>query len=340
MLLMNPSRVVSTERLIDGLWAEAPPEGAVNTVHAHVSHLRRSLGGAVAIVTQPPGYILPVQRDQVDLLRFEDFVTAARNIPREGPIDVPNTERAVGLLDEALALWRGTALDDLGGGEFADNARSFLEERRLGVSEDRMDLWLILRRYRDVVEACEELLRTHPLRETLWEKLLIALYRSGRQADALARYRDCRDVLIKELGVEPMPRLQLLEQQILNHDDALARGRPGSTVVPRAARTASGTITVLRPRLQASLIIDGAGPVVLAERLIVGRHPSCDIVLSDDGTISRRHAEIRLTSGRHLLLDLSSSNGTWVAGRPVLQHLLEDGDVITIGDHQLRYQIG
>jgi DNA-binding SARP family transcriptional activator len=340
MLLMNAGRPVSTERLIVGLWEEGPPAGAVNTVQAHVSHLRRALRGTGAVLmTQAPGYLLRVERTHFDLLRFEDLVSAARAaVDGEEAAAARAQEAAVGRLDQALALWRGTPLDDLGPGEFADNARAFLQERRLGVVEDRVDLLLALRRYREAAENCESVLVTHPLREAVWEKLLLALYRSGRQADALARYRDCRDILIGELGVEPMPQLRRLEQQILNHDPVLDPGPRSATVAPTGARSATGTTTVLHARLQADLVVDGDEVVALAGRMIVGRHPSCDVVLSDDGAVSRRHAEIRFAGGRHMLLDLSSSNGTWVAGRPVLQHLLEDGDVFEVGSHQLLYR--
>jgi DNA-binding SARP family transcriptional activator len=335
MLLMNAGRTVSTERLIEGLWEENPPDGAVNTVQAHVSHLRRTLQATdVELATQAPGYLLRLGRHQVDLLRFEDLVSAARNATGGKTAD----EGAVALLDQALALWRGSPLDDLGPGVFADNARAFLEERRLGVIDDRLDLLLSLRRHRDVVETCETVLATSPLRESVWEKLLIGLYRSGRQADALARYRDCRAVLLDELGVEPMPQLRRLEQQILNHDRALDPGPPDATVVPSVGSVSTGTATLMRPRLAAELVIDDSEVVALAGRMILGRHPSCDVVLPGDGSVSRRHAEIRLASGRHVLLDLSSSNGTWVAGQPVLQHLLAEGDVIQIGDHRLVYR--
>jgi DNA-binding SARP family transcriptional activator len=341
---MNAGRVVSTERLIDGLWEDEPPDGAVNTVQAHVSHLRRVLASAdVALLTQPPGYLLRLARHQLDLLRFEDLVTDARNSVQDGRESKELLEQAADLYARALDLWRGTALDDLGPGTFADNARAFLEQRRLGVIDDRVELLVELRRYREAVETCEELLASQPLRESVWEKLLVALYRSGRQADALARYRDCRQVLLDELGVEPMPRLRQLEQQILNHDKALEPSERGATVVPpvvgQASGATSGPATVLRTRRrEAELIVDEDRSVALSDRVILGRHPSCDVVLSDDVTVSRRHAEIRLASGRHVLLDLSSANGTWIDGQPVLQRLLEDGDVISIGDHQLRYR--
>ena len=337
MLLMTANRIVSVDRLTDGLWGEEPPDGAVNTLQAHVSHLRRALAvGDVAILTQPPGYLLRVDPDQVDLLRFEQLTQRAHDHEGDGLL-----RDALADLTSALDLWRGPALEDLAASPFADSARTFLEERRLGVLEDRLSLLGRMGRHQELIEGCEAVLAVHPLREAVWEKLIVALYRSGRQADALAKYRLCRDLLLDELGVEPMPRLQQLEQQILTHDSRLQPARRTTTamVVATAGRPApSGQVTVLRARrLDATLVLGDGTTVPLAERTVLGRHRDCDITL-DDPMVSRRHAEIRLTDGRHVLLDLSSSNGTWVAGHPVLQHPLRDGDTIQLGDQVLRYR--
>jgi SARP family transcriptional regulator, regulator of embCAB operon len=338
MLLLTADRVVSVDRLIAGLWEEDPPEGAVNTLQVYISQLRRLLIKTDAdLLTEPPGYRLCVRPDQLDLLQFEDLTATAREHAGTGDAD-----RAVGLLDEALALWRGAPLDDLGPGSFADNARTFLTERRLGVVDDRLRLLLGLRRYREVVEDAEAVVADFPLRESVWEKLMVALYRAGRPADALARYRDCRRLLLEELGVEPMPRLRALEQQILNHDRRLDPGpRTDALVIPTGrpgVGNVTGTATQLRPRrLDAALTLPDGQTIPLAEDTVLGRHASCDVVLPDPA-VSRRHAEIRLTNGRHVLLDLSSANGTWVAGKPVMQHLLEDGDTFELGGVKLHYR--
>ena len=337
MLLMTANRVVSVDRLTDGLWGEEPPDGAMNTLQAHVSHLRRALAvGDVAILTQPPGYLLRVEPEQVDLLRFEQLTQRANDLADRG-----HAREALADLTGALQLWRGPALEDLGSSTFGDSARTFLEERRLGVLEDRLTLLGRLGRHQEQIESCEAVLAVHPLREAVWEKLIVALYRSGRQADALAKYRTCRELLQDELGVEPMPRLQQLEQQILNHDKRLQPARRTTTamVIASPAQPApSGQVTVLRARrLDAALVLGDGSTVPLAERTVLGRHRDCDITL-EDPMVSRRHAEIRLTNGSHVLLDLSSSNGTWVAGRPVLQHPLRDGDTIKVGDQVLRYR--
>jgi DNA-binding SARP family transcriptional activator len=337
MLLLNAGRVVSAERLIDGLWAEEPPAGASNTLQAHVSHVRRALEGTDAVLlTRPPGYLLQIAPGALDLHRFDAMTQQGRESLAHG-----DCAAAAEWLREALALWRGPALEDLVAGPFTDSARAFLDERRLGVVDDRLELLLRLRQDHQVIEVCEAVLADDPLRESVWQHLILALYRSGRQAEALAKYRQCRDVLLEELGVEPMPRLRRLEQQILNHDRHLDPGprTTGAYVVATTAHTRpTGAATMVRSaRLAAELVVDDGTVVELTDRVTLGRHPGCEVVL-DDPSVSRRHAEIRLANGRHVLLDLSSSNGTWVAGQPVLQHVLADGDEFQVGDKSLRYR--
>ena len=338
MLLMNAGRPVSVDRLIDEMWGDNPPDGPVNTLQVHVSQLRRALAaGNATILTQPPGYLLRTSPAQLDLLMFEQLAHRGNDL-----LDAGEHAQAAQALGEALALWRGPPLENLADGPFVASARSFLDERRLGVTEDRLRLLLELRRDREVIEIGEGLLTTHPLRESVWETVILALYRSGRQADALARYRACRDLLLDELGVEPMPSLQMLERQILNHDRVLVPAvRPTSALVIPSGRGSIGETagaTVQRTqRIDADLVLPDGTVVALPERVVLGRHPDCDVVLQDS-QVSRRHAEVRLVSGRHMLLDLSSSNGTWIDERPVLQHLLSDGDTFRVGDQLIAYR--
>ena len=330
MLLMNAGRPVSVDRLIDGVWGDSPPDGAVNTLQVHVSQLRRALAvGDATILTQPPGYLLRCSPVQLDLLMFEKLAHRGNDLLAAG-----EHAQAAQALGEALALWRGPPLENLPDGPFVESARTFLDERRLGVTEDRLRLLLTLRRDREVIEVGEDLLATHPLRESVWETVILALYRSGRQADALAHYRACRELLLDELGVEPMPGLQMLEQQILNHDRLLVPAvRPTSALVIPSGRPGGQTVgqTVQRAQRRDSDLVLADGSV------LPGRHPDCDVVLHDS-QVSRRHAEVRLVNGRHLLLDLSSSNGTWIDDQPVLQHLLSEGDTFRIGDQVIAYR--
>ena len=338
MLLMNAGRPVSVDRLIDEMWGDNPPDGSVNTLQVHVSQLRRALAaGDATILTQPPGYLLRTSPAQLDLLTFEHLAHRGNDL-----LDAGDHAQAAQALDEALALWRGPPLENLPDGPFVASARSFLDERRLGVTEDRLRLLLKLGRDREVIEVGEELLATHPLRESVWETVILALYRSGRQADALARYRACRELLLDELGVEPMPGLQMLERQILNHDRVLvpAVRQTSALVIPSgpgsSGETAGATVQRTQRR-DADLVLPDGTVVPLPERVVLGRHPDCDVVLHD-AQVSRRHAEVRLVSGRHMLLDLASSNGTWIDERPILQHLLSDGDTFRIGDQLIAYR--
>jgi DNA-binding SARP family transcriptional activator/pimeloyl-ACP methyl ester carboxylesterase len=237
VLLLHANEVVSSDRLVEALWGERPPATGSKALQMHVSELRdllepeRARGGPGRILlTRPPGYELRVEEGQLDLQRFEDAVGKARAAARAG---LPR--QAADGLREALALWRGPALADLGFEDFlqADIAR--LEELRLAALEDRIDADLALGRHADLPAEVESLVVRHPLRERLRAQLMLALYRSGRQAEALEVYRDARRALTGELGIEPGRELQELQHAILRHDPALDRRGEGE---PETARFA------------------------------------------------------------------------------------------------------
>jgi DNA-binding SARP family transcriptional activator len=223
VLLLHPNEVVSSERLIDELWGERPPATAGKVVHTYVSQLRRLLGPD-AIETRPPGYLLHVESGKLDADRFHALVAEARGLAgRE------DNTLAARRYREALALWRGPPLADVSFGSFARNEVEQLDEERLGAVLDLIDCELALGHHEEVVAELETLVRQHPLRERPRAQLMLALYRCGRQADALAAYRDARHMLVEELGLEPGPELQELEKAILAHDQQLtapARARP------------------------------------------------------------------------------------------------------------------
>jgi DNA-binding SARP family transcriptional activator len=227
VLLLSAGRVVPVERLADDLYGGAAPATAVTQVQRHVSELRRLLPEA-RLETVPPGYVLRVEPDQLDLHRFERLVESGVDRLERG-----DAADARALLHEALGLWRGSALADLADEPFAQSATARLEELRLAALERRLAADLALGRATEVVPELEELVAANPLRERLVEQLMLALYRSGRQADALAVYRARRACLIEELGLEPGPALHQLELAILHHDPALAADTRTST--PRAA---------------------------------------------------------------------------------------------------------
>jgi DNA-binding SARP family transcriptional activator len=213
LLLLTPNRPVSVDRLLDALWGGDPPGAAPNALQYHVSQLRKALADGAPIVTQESGYLIQLDPEQLDLLRFERLVAAAESV---------DPDRASQLLAEALGLWRGEPLSDL-----ADDVLSQAEAQRLGAGrlaalERRIDADLALGRHAQLVPELEALVRTHPLHEGLVGALMRALYGAGRQADALDVYRTTRHTFDTELGIEPSPFLRELERAILRHDAELS----------------------------------------------------------------------------------------------------------------------
>jgi len=215
LLLTRPNEVVSTDRLIDELWGAKPPRTALNTVQYYVSQLRKLLG-AERIVTRPPGYAIRIAGGELDLQEFELLLERG------------NAEA----LHEALALWRGPPLADFVYEPFAREEIVRLEELRLDAHERRVEADLARGRGAELVAELEQLIAAHPLRERLRGQLMLALYRSGRQAEALAVYQDARRTLVDELGIEPGPPLQELERAILRQDPTL---NPAASTASTAA---------------------------------------------------------------------------------------------------------
>jgi class 3 adenylate cyclase len=214
-LLLHQGEVVSVDRLIEDLWGGEPPAGARHALEAHASRLRQTLGDSAPLVARPPGYLLEVDASSIDSLRFERLLEKAR-----GALDSGEHEPAAEWVRAALALWRGPALADFTYEPFAQGQIGRLEELRWDALELRIDCDLELGR-RDLVAELEALVAAEPLRERLREQLMLALYRQGRQADALAAYHAARSTLMEELGVEPNPNLRALEAAILRQDPAL-----------------------------------------------------------------------------------------------------------------------
>jgi DNA-binding SARP family transcriptional activator len=224
ILLLRANEVVSTDRLADQLWGETPPPSAAKAIQVYVSKLRKELGEN-RLLTRAPGYVLIVEPSELDLGRFEQLVANAR---RADPHD------AAAVLREALGLWRGEPLADLEYEAFAQAEISRLEELRLAVLEERIDADLASGRHRETLGELEALVAAHPLRERLAGQLMLSLYRSGRQAEALDVYHRTRQVLVDEIGLEPNPALQRLEKAILNQDASLDLAQPQSEAPERA----------------------------------------------------------------------------------------------------------
>ena len=239
VLVIHRGEVLSTDRLIDELWADRPPPTAAKTVQGYVSQLRRVLGEA-AIVTRGHGYLLAVPRDQVDVARFESLVSQGQAALASG--DAVNAQQRLG---EALALWRGEPLADFAYDSFAQVEIARLKESRLTAIEARIDAGLALGEHSRLVAELEALVHQHPLRERLVAQLMLALYRSGRQAEALECYRVARSRLVEELGLEPGRELRELEGAILAHDRRLDSPTRGSARgPPRIARRRRGGLVV------------------------------------------------------------------------------------------------
>lgn len=215
ILLLSANRVVSVERLADDLYAGAPPVTAVTQVQRQVSELRKVLGAA-AIETRSPGYVLHVEPDGLDLDRFERWT-------HEAALARGRSDHAAAaeLAARALDLWRGAPLADVAYEPFAQTAIGRLEELRLAALEQRFEAELALGRHGSVLAELEALVWDNPLRERLRGLLMLALYRAGRQVDALEAFRAARELLVEELGIEPSRTLVDLQRAILTHDPSL-----------------------------------------------------------------------------------------------------------------------
>ena len=231
ILLLHRNQSVSRDRLIDGLWGESPPRTASHTLDDYVSRLRKTIG-AERIVRDNGGYVLHVEADELDLDRFEALLERGRAAEAAG-----DAATAGAVLSEALSLWRGRPLADLEYESFAAAEVQRLEERRLQAVEARIDAELELGHASKLVGELEELVADHPFRERLLGQLMLALYRAGRQADALEAFRAARRRFASELGIEPGPQLADLERRILAHDRSLGVERSGRRPFVRRRRT-------------------------------------------------------------------------------------------------------
>jgi predicted ATPase/DNA-binding SARP family transcriptional activator len=226
LLLLEAGSVVSVDRIVDVVWGEGPPSTAAKVVQGYVSRLRKLLPAGV-LETRQPGYRLRLGDEQLDLLRFERLRQEAVAAAAEG-----RHEAAADRLTSALALWRGPALADVAVELRLPGELARLEESRLATWEERIEEDLALGREARLVGELEALVAQHPLRERLRYQLMLTLYRVGRQADALALYRQTRELLVEELGIEPGADLQRLERLILAHDETLAPGAAFEAVLP------------------------------------------------------------------------------------------------------------
>jgi DNA-binding SARP family transcriptional activator/class 3 adenylate cyclase len=277
VLLLHANETLSSERLIDELWGESPPANALKTLQVHVSRLRKALPADV-LMTRGHGYELRLGPDDLDAGRFERLLEEGRDaLAAERP------EEALPPLERALALWRGPPLADLAYEPFAQTEIARLEDLRVATLEQLIDAKLALGRHAEVIAELERLVDEHPYRERLRAQLMLALYRSERQADALQAYQNARRQLVEELGIEPGERLRELESAVLAQDPSLALPipepqpepepepdtAPAEPEPPRAEPAAlpSGVVTFLLTDIERSSALWEADPDAMAASL-------------------------------------------------------------------------
>jgi YVTN family beta-propeller protein len=297
-LLLRANRVVPDDVLINELWNGTPPKTAENNLQVLVSQLRRAVG-AQRLVRRAGGYVLAVEPGELDRDRFEALAAeGARLLARGEP------GAAAAALEEALALWRGPALVDVACGEVVVREIGRLEELRLSAQEDRVAALLELGRHRELVAELEALVAQHPFRERLRGQLMLALYRSGRQADALAAYRETRAAFAEELGIEPSAELRRLEQAVLRQEPTLDAPKP-TTPGRRRRRIPLGALAAV-----VAVVVLGVGAVAVAghEQRAVKVVPSSLAVI--DPATNRVVADVRL--GTEPALVAAVGDSVWV----------------------------
>jgi DNA-binding SARP family transcriptional activator len=266
VLLLRAGEVVPAERLLEDVWADDQPRAGATALRVRISQLRRALGpDGDLIKTRAPGYLITVEAGQLDVHRFE-------RLTRDGDqaLDRGEPEAAASLFEDALALWRGPALADFPYDAFAQGPAGRLEELRMAAREQLVAAQLALGRHGRILGELRELVAEYPLRERLWAHLILALYREGRQADALEAYRHARRTLTDQIGIEPGPELRMLEQQVLNQDPALA----GEVRAARPARTvlavASSDVTVDALAAVGATLARDAGAELIVSAIVAG----------------------------------------------------------------------
>jgi DNA-binding SARP family transcriptional activator len=316
LLVLDAPTPVTADVITEQLWGDDPPSDVSGSLQSYVSRLRSSFAGARdVLVTRGSAYFLDIGPDRCDASRFEDATRLARSLLHEG-----RHADASSAFREALAMWRGRALQDVGGTR-AEAEAMRLNELRLAALEDRLEADLAVASPAELVAELEVLALQHPLRERFWAQRMRALYRAGRQADALAAYDELRSRLSDELGLDPSEELRLLHQAILRQDASLAAGAEP----PAPAGAARLQIHVRGPETAMDLELPG-------KLVTIGRAPGNDVVLGDP-LVSGTHAALERVGHAWSIRDLGSRNGTWVNGRRLVgERVLGPADEVRFGD--------
>ena len=327
LLALSPNQVVSAERLAEDLWEGAPPPTAVTSLRAHVSRLRKALGDESRLQTKGLGYLLRVDPGESDLEAFANGVARARVLTDKGEASEAAAEFA-----RALALWRGPALSELADAPWARVELTRLEEARLTATEEWVEAELAAGHHSDMVSELDALCLSHPLRERLWAARMLALYRCGRQADALRAYQALRSHLAEELGIDPSPDLSRLEAAVLAQDPSLELpvGPPAAPVPAEADGLPTGVVTFLLTDVVASTEAWEAEPAAMARAL--ARHDAVarDIVTAAGGVLLKAKGEGDAT------LSVFRRASAGVAAAVALQRALREEPWPTRQDLQVR----
>lgn len=281
VLLLHANQPVRAEQLALALWGAEAPAGAIRTVQVHVSRLRKALGDGEILETTAAGYRLRVHPAELDVERFERLADDGQRALAAG-----QAEHAAGVLREALALWRGPPLADLAFEVFAQAEIMRLEDQRLSVLEARVEADLAAGRHAELVTELQQLVPAHPARERLAGQLMLALYRCGRQTDALDAYRVARSGLIDAFGVEPGPALLRLHEAIL-HQDASLEARPGGEDLPRELDAPTATALVGR-QAELGILRERRSPPLRSWRSTRPERPSASATSRPRERLSRK----------------------------------------------------
>jgi DNA-binding SARP family transcriptional activator len=318
MLALNADRVVSVDALFEAVWGDAGVDRSRGTLQVYVSNLRRLLAaaGGTVIERRDPGYVLNSEHLTIDTVHFDTALEAAGTAMRSGDLRL-----AVQRFDQALSCCRGDLAADLDEQSFLTSRRAHLAERRLTALEDRLDAQLELGRHAAIVGELETLVEEHPYRERLWGQLMLALYRTGRQADALRAFQRARRALGDDLGLEPGPALVELERAILDHAPSV---QTPATLGP-ALHWVDGNASARQLELDPH-----TAPITL------GRSSEATVVIDWDRRASRDHARLVHDAAGWTVEDGNSRNGTYVNGELIDgARRLTDGDLLQLGDTAL-----
>jgi DNA-binding SARP family transcriptional activator len=329
-LATTPCRPVSIDALLDAVWGEDLPDGVQHSLQQHVSSLRKAVAAAghpdptVAIARKGPAYAL--MADSVDTDGFERDASTATAAGRQHDWLEASTATA-----NALSPWRGAAFADARDSLLVQAAATRLDAMRVAVLETRFEAMLALGRAAEILPEIREAVAHDALHEQFQYQLMLALYRNGRQADALDAFQSARHALVDQLGIEPGPELRALEQAILEH-------RPELDLVSDGVEPAVYATVKEGDAHRPARIECGDGQVVFldGDAVVIGRDTDARIRLVD-GRVSRRHAEVVRRDAHYVVRDLGSTNGTAVNGERVDERPLAHGDVISIAGVELRF---